>query len=85
MKKIPRDKQLHTIVSFIIFIASFLLTQEENVSLAIAVLAGAGKEFTDKYIGTGKFEVDDLIADAIGIVTAYLSIVVYRGDLYGFI
>ena len=53
------DKVLHFLVSF--FIALF--------DPALAVLAGVGKEVYDG-LGGGTADVFDLVADALGIVTA---------------
>ena len=45
-----------------------------NFGIAMAILVGVVKEFYDLYIKKSKFSVADLVADAVGIVLAYLII-----------
>ena len=45
-----------------------------NFGIAIAVIVGVAKEFYDLYIKKSKFSIGDLIADAVGIIVAYLII-----------
>jgi len=40
----------------------------------MAILVGVVKEFYDLYIKKSKFSIGDLVADAVGIVLAYLVI-----------
>jgi len=45
-----------------------------NFGIAMAILVGVVKEFYDLYIKKSKFSIGDLVADAVGIVLAYLVI-----------
>lgn len=45
-----------------------------NFGIACTVLVGVVKEFYDLYIKKSKFSIGDLVADAVGIVLAYLII-----------
>ena len=45
-----------------------------NFGIAMAILVGVVKEFYDLYIKKSKFSIGDLVADAIGIIVAYLII-----------
>ena len=45
-----------------------------NFGIACSVLVGVVKEFYDLYIKKSKFSIADLVADAVGIVLAYLII-----------
>jgi uncharacterized protein YfiM (DUF2279 family) len=46
-----------------------------NFGIAMAIIIGVAKEFYDLYVKKSKFSVGDLVADAIGIIVAYLIIV----------
>jgi uncharacterized protein YfiM (DUF2279 family) len=45
-----------------------------NFGIAMAVIVGVAKEFYDLYVKKSKFSIGDLIADAVGIIVAYLII-----------
>lgn len=46
-----------------------------NFGIACAILVGVAKEFYDLYIKKSKFSVWDLVADAVGIIVAYLIVI----------
>ena len=45
-----------------------------NLGIAMAVIVGVAKEFYDLYVKKSKFSIGDLLADAVGIIVAYLII-----------
>ena len=45
-----------------------------NFGIAMAIIVGVIKEFYDLYVKKSKFSIGDLVADAIGIIVAYLII-----------
>jgi hypothetical protein len=65
--KIPKDKWLHLIISasFTILL-SFLLSWIAACFIAFGL--GLAKELADRYIFKGQFSIDDLYADAGGIL-----------------
>lgn len=45
-----------------------------NFGIAMTILVGVVKEFYDLYVKKSKFSIGDLLADAVGIIVAYLII-----------
>ena len=45
-----------------------------NFGIAMAVIVGVVKEFYDLYVKKSMFSIGDLVADAVGIIVAYLII-----------
>ncbi len=44
------------------------------LGIAMTVIVGVAKEFYDLYIKKSKFSIGDLVADAIGIIIAFLIV-----------
>jgi len=81
--KAHKDKLYHFFCSYtamLTFTALAIIKWESpvawsiNFGIAMAILVGVVKEFYDLYIKKSKFSIGDLVADAVGIVLAYLVI-----------
>jgi len=65
--KIPKDKWLHLAISAALTILlSFLLSWIAACILVFGL--GLVKELADRYLFNGQFSIDDLYADAVGIM-----------------
>jgi len=82
--KAHNDKVKHFFCSYtamLTFTAIAIIKWESPVAwsitfgIAMAILVGVIKEFYDLYIKKSKFSVADLVADAVGIIIAYLIII----------
>jgi hypothetical protein len=79
--KIPKDKLLHfSISAALTILLSFLLSWIAACFIVFGV--GLIKELADRYLFHGQFSVDDLQADAAGILAGTL-IFVLLGKLIG--
>ena len=81
--RLHKDKVYHFFCSYtamLTFTAIAIIKWESpvtwsvNFGIACAVLVGVMKEFYDLYIKKSKFSIADLVADAVGIIVAYLII-----------
>jgi hypothetical protein len=86
------DKYLHAIISFITVILIVILGLILHVALTsvlfcasiITLFIALGKEFIlDKYLGLGKFDKRDMLANVIGITLALILVISFNYYIKG--
>lgn len=89
MKKIiailkQADKKMHMVASYGIALTAFVLGLifsfggwSVPFAVIVAALVGYGKELGDKYCWKGSYEVNDLIADGVGIVLSLIPMFLF--------
>ncbi len=71
--KIPGDKVVHLLAGALITLTALLLTGNRLIAVAMAVVAGAWKEWWDSR-GHGQVELADLVATIVGGILAVASV-----------
>ncbi len=71
--KIPGDKVVHLLAGALITLTALLLTGNRLIAVAMAVVAGAWKEWWDSR-GHGQVELADLVATIVGWILAVASV-----------
>lgn len=74
--RIEGDKVVHLLAGALIALTALLLTESRFIAIAMAVIAGAWKEWWDSR-GHGKVELADLLATITGGVLAVITTEVY--------
>lgn len=75
--RIPGDKVVHLLAGALIALTALLLTGNSLIAVAMAVVAGAWKEWWDSR-GHGQVELADLVATIVGGILAVTSVELYR-------
>ncbi|GLI56319.1 hypothetical protein PM10SUCC1_18330 [Propionigenium maris DSM 9537] len=75
--RIPGDKVVHLLAGALIALTALLLTGNSLIAVAMAVVAGAWKEWWDSR-GHGQVELADLMATIVGGILAVTSVELYR-------
>lgn len=68
------DKIKHFLTSFALFFFFLLLSYGAVNSAYLSVACGVGKELFDNYAKKTYFDIEDLVFDIIGVITAFLIV-----------
>lgn len=72
---VPSDKLLHFLCAMLCMVSVSIIFNE-GIGLITTVAVSLGKELYDKYSGKGCAELEDLLADFLGLLVGYILVTI---------